>query len=105
MTGSQRSFIPLSTPLVSTGAHGVRVEPGQVVNISVRDGVNVDERTWGPDAEEFKPERCLTELEEEGKNAKVLTFGDGPKICLGRLIAIAEMKVCQRTPACIFKLL
>lgn len=73
-----------------------------MVNISVRDGVNVDERTWGPDAEEFKHERWLTEPGEEGKNAKVLAFGDGPKICLGRLFAIAEMKVCQRTPACIF---
>lgn len=88
-----------------TGTHEVRVEPGQVVNISVRDGVNVDERAWGPDAEEFKPERWLTELEEEGKTAKVLTFGDGPKVCLGRLFAIAEMKVRQTNSACILLLL
>lgn len=73
------------------------------MNISVRDGVNVDEHTWGPDAKEFKPERWVTELEEL-ENAKVLTFGDGPKVCLGRLFAIAEMKAHQTTPVCILML-
>lgn len=66
--------------------------------------MNVDEHTGGPDAEEFKPERWLTELEEVGKNVKVLTFGNGPKVCLSRLLAIAEMKVRQTTPACILLL-
>ena len=75
----------------------VRVQSGQIVNISVRDGMNVDSAVWGNDAETFRPERWLERGGsgggEEELGQKNMTFGDGPKVCLGRLFALAEMKV------------
>ena len=72
----------------------VHVQPGQIVNISVRDGMNVDSAVWGNDAETFRPERWLEKGGgEEELGQKIMTFGDGPKVCLGRLFALAEMKV------------
>lgn len=55
---------------------------------------------WGPDAKEFKPERWLNNREGLTAKAKeiqgyhhILTFVDGPRICLGRVFAFTEMKV------------
>ncbi|KAH9942038.1 hypothetical protein B0H21DRAFT_824192 [Amylocystis lapponica] len=74
--------IPLQYPVHGTGATHVAVEPGQLVNIPVRDGINVDPTIWGPDAAGM---------------GHMLTFGDGPKICLGRQFALAEMKIMLAT--------
>ena len=51
---------------------------------------------------EFKPERWLDGergLTEKSKDFQgyhhLLTFGDGARFCLGRVFAIAELKVCH----------
>ncbi|KAH9916921.1 cytochrome P450 [Fomitopsis serialis] len=93
--------IPLHFPLRSTGATDVVVTPGQLVHVPVRDGIHSDPAIWGPDAEEFRPERWLEEvsgpLPEMVKMIRapghLLTFGDGPKTCLGRYFAMAEFKI------------
>ncbi|KAH9830594.1 cytochrome P450 [Rhodofomes roseus] len=92
--------IPLHFPVTSTGATHVVVEPGQLVHVPVRDGIHVDSVIWGPDAEEFRPERWLegdSALPEMVKMIRapghLLTFGDGPKTCLGRYFAMAEFKI------------
>lgn len=51
---------------------------------------------WGPDATEFKPERFLEE--GEGKllvlpPLKFIAFSAGPRKCVGRKLAMIEMKV------------
>jgi cytochrome P450 len=66
-------------------------------------GVNRSERLWGPDAEKFIPERWLVPEEESAKSAAkkeeiqgykhLLTFGYGPRMCLGRNFALTEFKV------------
>lgn len=56
----------------------------------IRDGINVNEDIWGVDARVFNPERWLEpgalskEVEMVRAAGHVLTFGDGPKVCLGR---------------------
>lgn len=62
--------------------------------------MNRSEDIWGPDAKEFKPERWLNG--DSGINGKakdiqgyhhILSFIDGPRMCLGRAFATAEFKV------------
>jgi cytochrome P450 len=60
--------------------------------------INRAEAFWGPDAKEFKPERWLTEGGlDRAKDIQgyhhILTFSDGPRSCLGRGFALAELKV------------
>lgn len=58
------------------------MQPGQLVRIPIRDGINVDEKIWGPSASKFRPERWLENaLPDSGKDIHapwgLLTFGDG----------------------------
>ncbi|KAH8118090.1 cytochrome P450 [Phellopilus nigrolimitatus] len=77
----------------------VTVQPGQVIRIPVRDGINSSDAIWGASAAEFLPERWLNEkgLPDIARDihapGNILTFGDGPKVCLGRLFALAELKI------------
>jgi len=62
-------------------------------------GVNRAEEIWGSDAKLFAPERWLNGdagLPERARAVQgtnhLLTFVDGPRICLGRAFALAEFK-------------
>ncbi|KAI0002785.1 cytochrome P450 [Xylariaceae sp. FL0662B] len=78
---------------------GTYVPPGTAVGINPYVlGRNKD--VWGPDADEFRPERWLrAEGESEDAyrdrmrlfNAADLTFGDGARVCIGRYIAQMEV--------------
>lgn len=64
--------------------------------------INRSEALWGPDAKVFRPERWLENESGLTPKAKeipgyhhLLTFIDGPRICLGKLFAVAEFKVRQ----------
>ena len=63
--------------------------------------MNRSTNIWGPDAKEFRPERWLEEGGIHGNADSIqgyhhlLTFSDGPRICLGRSFALAEFKVCN----------
>jgi len=48
---------------------------------------------YGDDAETFRPERWLetTEDEKRSMDHNLLTFGHGPRICIGRNVSIAEI--------------
>ena len=58
---------------------------------------NRNEKLWGPDAKSFVPERWLEEKSQVPKDIQghrhLLTFSDGPRMCLGRGFALAEFKV------------
>ena len=95
-------MIPLSSPV--TTASGEKVEhitiaKGSTVFVPIR-AINRSEELWGPDAKEFKPERWLDDESGIPPKAKevqgyhhLLTFTDGPRVCLGRHFAVAEFKV------------
>ncbi|ESK95447.1 cytochrome p450 [Moniliophthora roreri MCA 2997] len=99
----QDDVIPLYNPIKrkSTGVevYEVVVKAGTTLEIPLRDGINVSKAIWGEDAASFRPERWLdpTGLPETVKLVRaqghVLSFGDGPKVCLGRSFAIAEFKI------------
>ena len=52
-----------------------------------------DHAIWGKDAEVFRPERWL-EMESPPSNYAYPVFNAGPRECLGRRLAIVEMKTC-----------
>lgn len=52
---------------------------------------NVDE--WGPDASEFNPDRWLDDANGGAKSAfSFMTFGQGPRKCIGELYARSQME-------------
>lgn len=61
--------------------------------------VNRSEALWGKTAKEFSPERWLTDdgipngAKQFAGYHHSLTFFDGPRTCLGKYIAISELKV------------
>lgn len=68
---------------------GFTIPPGTNVGISPR-AQNRDPDIWGEDANEFRPERWI-EDEEKGKyfeNTTMTFGGNGPRMCIGRNIAL-----------------
>ncbi|ESK95440.1 cytochrome p450 [Moniliophthora roreri MCA 2997] len=94
--------IPLHIPVKDrqrgTNSYTVPVQAGTLIEIPIRDGINVNRDIWGADAAVFDPERWMDpkRLPETVKwvqaQGNMLTFGDGSKVCLGRAFAIIEFK-------------
>lgn len=93
--------IPLSEPLRTADGsftESVCIPKGTVVVVPLA-ALNCSVSMWGPDAKTFKPSRWLEE-DNGTHGAKetlqgyrhLMTFGDGARMCLGRLFALAEFK-------------
>ncbi|PVG00533.1 cytochrome P450 [Serendipita vermifera] len=84
--------VPISVPHLSTANDiwkGHHIPQGTIImcNISF---ILRDPRVWGPDAEEFKPERFLEECNSNAKqlpDVESVNFGFGRRVCPGRYIA------------------
>lgn len=76
----------------------VTIAKGQLVTAPIH-CMNRAEAVWGSDAKEFVPGRWLVEdglpkkAQEIQGHRHLLTFVDGPCICLGRGFALAEFKM------------
>ncbi|KAF8688543.1 cytochrome P450, partial [Rhizoctonia solani] len=77
----------------------INVSKGTAVYISFR-AANRDERTWGSDAGEFRPDRWLKPLPESVSDARmpsvyssIMTFSGGLRSCPGMKFALLEMNV------------
>ncbi|KAG1883377.1 cytochrome P450 [Suillus subluteus] len=98
----EEDVIPLSEPmLTATGnsTDNVCIPKGTEVVVPFA-ALNRSVSIWGPDAKVFKPSRWLKE--EEGTRGSretlpdyrhLMTFGNGARMCPGRLFALAEFKV------------
>jgi len=97
------NVIPLSKPLkVADGkeVNSIPVTAGQRVMLSF-DGFNRSEVVWGPDANDFRPERWLvndmakapSEDQCGGPYGNLANFGGGPKACIGWRYALIEMQI------------
>ncbi|KAG2152823.1 cytochrome P450 [Suillus clintonianus] len=97
----REDVIPLSEPLTTAAGNltdNVCIPKGTVVVVPVA-ALNCSVSMWGPDAKVFKPSRWLEE--DEGVHGTrdtlhgyrhLMTFGDGARMCLGRLFALTEFK-------------
>ena len=97
--------VPLSTPVKTTSdglAERLTIGAGTTVVVPIR-AINRSEDICGADAKEFRPERWFGKAGDKdgGLPPKarafqgyhhLLYFLDGPRICLGRLFAVAEFK-------------
>ena len=96
--------MPFSTPVTTAAGE-------KITTLSVRKGtvitspisyINRAEEFWGPNAKEFEPERWLetdkfSRAREIQGHKHILTFSDGPRMCLGKNLALAEFKVSYLT--------
>ncbi|KAF5316337.1 hypothetical protein D9619_006495 [Psilocybe cf. subviscida] len=107
VTGAQRQAIqdvvlPLSSPIKGLDGkevHEIHVPKGTQVTVAIL-AANRNVEIWGPDAEEWKPERWLEPLPESVTNARLpgiyshlLTFIGGGRACIGFKFSQLEMKV------------
>ncbi|CDW96758.1 hypothetical protein [Sporisorium scitamineum] len=70
---------------------GVYVPKGTLLPISNR-AINMDPQVWGPDADEFKPERWFNLPEKYDRTFSMITFIAGAHACIGRTMSYLEMK-------------
>lgn len=88
-----------SVPLDTKVALSDDVWPdGTFVPAGTQVGYNIyamgrDKEQWGDDAESFNPERWL-EMDAPPDNHHYPVFNGGPRECLGRRLAMIEMKTC-----------
>ncbi|EPS95222.1 hypothetical protein FOMPIDRAFT_87477 [Fomitopsis schrenkii] len=97
---AEDDVIPLSTPMRATNGQlvdSIAVAKGQLVTVPIH-MMNKAVRFWGADAKDFRPARWLAEdgipqrAQEIQGHKHLLTFVDGPRMCLGRQFALAEFK-------------
>ncbi|KAJ7473306.1 cytochrome P450 [Mycena latifolia] len=90
--------IPLRRPYMDSKgqAHdSIVVAKGQLIYVPIL-GIQRDPELWGPDAEDFRPERwdALPQSVNDipGVYGHLLAFLSGPHNCIGAKFALAEMK-------------
>ncbi|KAF8838203.1 cytochrome P450 [Paxillus ammoniavirescens] len=94
--------VPLSDPVfTSSSPHPVThlsIPRGTIVTVPLA-SVNRSTSFWGPDAKVFKPTRWIDRdgipgrAKEVQGHRHILSFSDGPRTCLGKGFAMAELKV------------
>ncbi|KZV96970.1 cytochrome P450 [Exidia glandulosa HHB12029] len=99
-TSMTEVVLPLSRPV--TGKSGeVHTQLRIPKDVDVCVGIvlaNKDKALWGPDADEWRPKRWLEPMPEgiqelSGIYNNMMTFGVGPRSCIGLKFAEMEMKI------------
>jgi len=101
-TARQDIVLPLAKPIKGINGedvHEIPIPNGTNIHISVLNS-NRNPELWGPDAEEWKPERWLNPLPDAlidahvpGVYSHLMTFLGGGRSCIGFKFSQLEMKV------------
>ncbi|KAF5356064.1 hypothetical protein D9756_004016 [Leucocoprinus leucothites] len=90
---SETISIPLEEPIPGTKDTHVIIPEGTLLAIPLN-VVHQDPEVWGPDAHIFRPERWLERKRSQIRHKhELLTFSEGPRVCIGKNFAMAEIKV------------
>ncbi|KAJ7572020.1 cytochrome P450 [Mycena floridula] len=93
---SENDVLPLSVPVTTRSGQvvsSIAIPKGSHLIAPIL-GINTFRRFWGPDAEEFKPERWIDSAEpakEIQAYRHILTFLTGPRECLGKHFAMTVL--------------
>ncbi|CAL4904525.1 unnamed protein product [Urochloa decumbens] len=72
---------------------GVDVPRGTIIQVAIS-MLHLNKEAWGPDADEFRPDRFANGAAAACKPAHMyMPFGYGPRLCTGQNLAMAELKV------------
>jgi cytochrome P450 len=87
------SILERTVPGDGATIDGIWVPGGTDVSVSTA-VVNMDPEIWGPNPEQFVPERCIGISDEKLKmmDHADLSFSTGRRMCIGRNLAMIEMK-------------
>lgn len=77
--------------LVGRDGLSCTLEPGNIVSISVQ-GLHYDSKYWS-DPQIFDPERFAEENKNDRHRFVHLPFGEGPRMCPGRILGIMMLKL------------
>ncbi|KAL8967893.1 MAG: hypothetical protein Q9183_002719, partial [Haloplaca sp. 2 TL-2023] len=83
---------PRINPESPTRYQDYEIPPGTIMSISLKD-LHLNEKIF-KDAQGFRPERWLDPIASKGLHRNFLPFSRGPRVCLGRHLAMAEFFVC-----------
>ncbi|KAF7320161.1 Cytochrome P450 [Mycena kentingensis (nom. inval.)] len=78
--------VPLSEP-IGTSEHRLVIPKGTILFIPVN-VIQTDPDIWGVNADSFRIERWL----QPGPKPSLLAFSEGPRSCIGKRFAVAEIK-------------
>ncbi|KAF8164721.1 cytochrome P450 [Crassisporium funariophilum] len=92
--------LPLSTPVIDAAGRSidqVHISKGTRVVVP-NQHLNCSTSIWGPDATEFKPERWMSNSSSGSdditlQRMRIWSFGEGPRVCIGKAFALAQVKV------------
>lgn len=79
--------------LTDVSLSGVDVPRGTIIQVAIS-MLHLDKEAWGPDADEFRPDRFANGAAAVCKPAHMyMPFGYGPRLCTGQNLAMAELKL------------
>ncbi|KAK3340759.1 cytochrome P450 [Neurospora tetraspora] len=93
--------IPMSLPrIVPRGGKtidGYFLPQGTTVSCQAHSVHRIDQEAWGPDPDTFRPERWLEDGKGDAERRRLFfAFANGGRGCVGKHLALAEMKILLR---------
>ncbi|KAG6837898.1 hypothetical protein H0H93_013051 [Arthromyces matolae] len=93
----ENMVVPLSEPLPGTTEMHLVVPKGTTIAIPLN-VIQTNEAVWGPDADVFRPQRWIERKKAGVRDGRdLLAFSEGPRSCIGKAFALAEIKTLVAT--------